>query len=118
MSKKIEIVDRGRGPQLSTSRITVQDVVPCLQRNCTPEEIMELIPVLTLEEIQVIQQYVRDNYDEVMEQDRRIRARTANRVTPPEILESRKKGRAKMLGLLEEFAKQKAEKNNGEAPAC
>jgi hypothetical protein len=28
MSKTTEIVDRGRGPQLSTSRITVQDLVP------------------------------------------------------------------------------------------
>ena len=89
MSKTIEIVDRGRGPQLSTSRITVQDVVPSLQRNCTPQEIIELIPVLTLEEIQVIQQYVRDHYEEVEEQDRRIRERTANRVTPPEILKIR-----------------------------
>ena len=53
MSQKIEIIDRGRGPQLSTSRITVQDVVPMLQRNCTPEEIMEVIPVLNLEDIQV-----------------------------------------------------------------
>ena len=88
MTKTIEIIDRGRGPQLSTSRITVQDVVPMLQSNYTPEEIMELIPVLKHEEIQVIQQYVRDHYDEVMEQDRRIREREANRVTPPEHLES------------------------------
>jgi uncharacterized protein (DUF433 family) len=116
MTKTIEIIDRGRGPQLSTSRITVQDVVPMLQRNCTPEEIIELIPVLTREEIHVIQQYVRDNYDAVMEQDRRIRERTANRVTPPEILEIRKKGRAKMLALMEQFAKNKAQEKNGDAP--
>jgi len=118
MSKIIEIVDRGRGPQLSTSRITVQDVVPCLQRNCTPEEIMELIPVLTLEEIQVIQQYVRDHYEEVMEQDRRIRERTANRVIPPEILKIREEGRAKRLALMEQFAKKKAAENNGDDAPC
>jgi uncharacterized protein (DUF433 family) len=117
MTKKIEIVDRGRGPQLSTSRITVQDVVPMLQRNCTPEEIMEVIPVLKLEELQVIQQYVRDHHDEVLEQDRRIRERTANRVTPPEILAIRRKGRAKMLALLERFAKEKDQGKNGDRPA-
>ena len=114
MSKIIEIVDRGRGPQLSTSRITVQDVVPMLQRNCTPEEIMEIIPVLTAEEIQVIQQYVRDHYDEIMEQDRRIRERTANRVTPPEIEAIRQKGRAKLLAMMEQFAKNKAQEKNGD----
>lgn len=116
MSKVIEIVDRGRGPQLSTSRITVQDVVPMLQRNCTPEEITELIPVLTLEELQVIQQYVRDNHDAVMEQDRRIRERTANRVTPPEILKILEEGRAKRLALMEQFAKKRAQEKNGHVP--
>ena len=116
MTKKIEIIDRGRGPQLSTSRITVQDIVPMLQRNCTPEEIMELIPVLTLAEIQVIQQYVRDNYDEVMEQDRRIRERTANRVIPPEILKIAAEGHVKALALMEQWAKEKSQERNGDHP--
>jgi hypothetical protein len=35
----IEIVDRGRGPQLSTSRVTVQDLVPYFQDACSHEEI-------------------------------------------------------------------------------
>lgn len=117
MTTKIEIVDRGRGPQLSTSRITVQDVVPMLKRNCTLDEIMEVMPVLSREEILVIQQYVRDHYTEVMEQDRRIAERAANRVTPPEILESRRRGRAKMLALLEKFAKEKQEKNGDHSSA-
>jgi uncharacterized protein (DUF433 family) len=107
MSNKIEIIDRGRGPQLSTSRITVQDVVPMLQSNYTPEEIMELIPVLKRDEIQVIQQYVRNHFDEVMEQDRRIREREANRVTPPEILMILEEGRTMRLALMEQFAKVK-----------
>lgn len=114
MPKIIEIIDRGRGPQLSTSRITVQDVVPMLQRNCTPEEIIEIIPVLTRDELAVIQQFVRDHYDEVMEQDRRIREREANRVTPPEILKIREEGRAKRLALMEQFAKKKAQEKNGD----
>ncbi len=115
MTKIIEIVDRGRGPQLSTSRITVQDVVPMLQRNCTPEEIIEIIPVLTREELQVIQQFVRDHHDEVMEQDRRIRERNASRVTPPEILRILDEGRALRLALMEQFARKKAKEKNGEA---
>src|SRR5262245_25984280 len=104
MSEKIEIVERGRGPQLSTSRITVQDLVPYLQDNWSYAQIREAMPILTDEEIQVIEQYIRDHYEEVMAQDRRIRERAANRVIPPEILESRRRGRAKMLALLEKRA--------------
>jgi uncharacterized protein (DUF433 family) len=115
MSKPIEIVDRGRGLQLSTCRITVQDVVPYLQKNCTPAEIMEIMPILSVEEIQVIQQYVRDNYDAVMEQDRRIRERNAARVTPPEIQKIRDEGHAMVLAMMEEFAKRKVQEKNGES---
>ncbi len=35
MNVPISIIDRGRGPQLSTSGITVQDLVPYLQLGCT-----------------------------------------------------------------------------------
>ena len=104
--RAVQIVDRGRGPQLSTCRITVQDLVPYLQQNCTYEEIMAIMPVLTREEIQAVQQYVCDNYEAVMEQDRRIRERTAKRTTPPEIEEIRKKGHAKALALMEQFARK------------
>ena len=41
MKKDIRIVDRGRGLQLSTSRITVQDLVPYFQDGCSYEEIGE-----------------------------------------------------------------------------
>jgi uncharacterized protein (DUF433 family) len=110
------IVDRGRGPQLSTSRITVQDLVPYLQRNCTYAEIQEIMPVLTVEELRVVQQYVRDNYDAVMAQDRLIRERNAQRITPPEIEEIRRKGRAKVQALREQLARTKAPEANGDHP--
>jgi uncharacterized protein (DUF433 family) len=106
MTKKIEIVDRGRGPQLSTSRITVQDVVPYLT-DYSCDEIMELMPVLTVEGIAAIQEYVEENYAAVMEQDRRIREREAKRITSPEIEAIRKKGRAKMLALMGKIKKAK-----------
>ncbi len=83
----IEIVDRGRGPQLSTSRITVQDLVPYFQRHCTNAEIREIIPILTDEEIAVIERYVREHFDAVMEVDQRIRERAAARRKPPEVEE-------------------------------
>jgi uncharacterized protein (DUF433 family) len=112
--RAIEIIDCGRGPQLSTCRITVQDLVPYLQQNCADDEIMAIMPVLTRAEVQVIRGYVDDNYVAVMDQDRRIRERAANRTTPPEIQEIRKSGHAKALALMEQFARSKAQVNNGD----
>src|SRR5207249_1867634 len=79
MTKVTEIVNHGRGPQLSTSRITVQDLVPYLQKKWSYDQIIEAMPVLTVEEIQTAERYVRENYETVMEQDRRIRERNASR---------------------------------------
>jgi hypothetical protein len=35
MEREITLVDRGRGLQLSTSRITVHDLVPYFQEGCS-----------------------------------------------------------------------------------
>lgn len=80
MSRTIEIVDRGRGLQLSTSRITVQDLVPYFQRGESYEEILSWIPILTREEIAVVERYYREHQRELDEEDRRIRAQTEERV--------------------------------------
>ncbi len=114
MKKTIEIVDRGRGPQLSTSRITVQDLVPYFQRNLSGEQIREIIPVLTLDEIHVAGEYVRANFDAVMDQDRRIRERNANRKNPPEVEAILERGGKKMAALREEFARKKRAEKNGD----
>jgi uncharacterized protein (DUF433 family) len=79
MTTPITIVDRGRGPQLSTSRITVQDLVPYFQEGCSYDEIIEWIPILTPEEIRVIEHYIEEHNEEVAETDRRIRERAATR---------------------------------------
>src|SRR6266571_646659 len=96
MTNEITIVDRGRGPQLSTCRITVQDLVPYLQRNCSVEQIIEIMPSLSRHEIAVVEKYVSDHYEEVMEQDRRIRERNAQRQVPREVEELRRRGAEKM----------------------
>jgi uncharacterized protein (DUF433 family) len=111
----IQIVDRGRGPQLSTSRITVQDLVPYFQRKCTYEQILEIIPVLTVEEVQVVERYVQEHYDAVMEQDRRMRERNATRTNPPHIEEILHRGGQKMAALREEFKRKKQERNGDQA---
>lgn len=117
MHKTIEIVDRGRGPQLSTSRITVQDLVPYFQKNYSYDYVLEAMPSLSVEEIQVVERYVQEHYEEVMEQDRRIRERNANRKIPPEIEEIRRRGHSKLLALKEEFAQKKKQERSGDLSA-
>jgi len=117
VSQPITILDRGRGPQLSTSRITVQDLVPYFHDGCSDEEIVRWIPVLTADEIAVVRRYYADHRAELDEQDRRIRERQAQRRNPPEVEAIRRRGAAKMAALREEFARRKAStERNGDQP--
>ncbi|HEV8059387.1 MAG TPA: hypothetical protein VGP68_05920 [Gemmataceae bacterium] len=117
MSAEIAIVDRGRGPQLSTSRITVQDLVPYLQDRFTHEQIIEIMPVLTVEEIRVIERYIQDNFNAVMEQDRRIRERIEARRKPPEVEEAEHQERLIRLANFRQKIQQEKQKLNGDRAA-
>jgi len=110
MKTVVAIVDQGRGPQLSTSRITIQDLVPYFQQQYTCAQILEIMPVLTVEEIQAAERYVHENHAAVMEQDRRIRERNAARTNPPEIEEILHRGGLKMTALREEPKRKKQER--------
>ena len=114
----IGIVDRGRGPQLSSCRITVQDLVPYLKQNYTAKQIQEIMPVLTEEEIRVVEKFVRENIVAVMEQDQRIRERSAARQKPPEVAESERQDRLARLEVARRRIRQQKQEHNGDsAPA-
>jgi uncharacterized protein (DUF433 family) len=111
MKQDISLVDQGRGLQLSTHRVTVQDLVPYFQRGCSYDEIVCWIPTLTHEEIAVVEQYYREHKEELDAEDEQIRARNAQRKNPPwaeQILEA---GRAKMRALREQLQR---DSSNGE----
>ena len=80
MKRDIQLVDRGRGMQLSTTRVTVQDLVPYFQRGASYDEIIRWIPSLTHEEIAIVDRYYRQNKESLDEEDRQIRARTEERI--------------------------------------
>jgi uncharacterized protein (DUF433 family) len=81
-TEPIEIIDRGRGAQLSTSRVTVQDLVPYFQERCSYEEIIRWIPTLTAAEIAVAERYYRDHQVALDKEDRLIRERSAENKNP------------------------------------
>jgi uncharacterized protein (DUF433 family) len=72
MVGEITLVDRGRGLQLSTSRITVADLVPYFKENCSYDEIIRWIPSLTSDEIAVVEGYYREHKAELDEEDRKL----------------------------------------------
>jgi uncharacterized protein (DUF433 family) len=110
----IQIVDRGRGLQLSTHRVRVQDLVPYFQENCTYDEILHWIPTLTPEEIAVVEQYYRDHQRELDEQDARIREREAQRTNPPWVDELADTARAERLAMMQRLPRANGQLN-GEA---
>jgi len=116
--KSVEIIDRGRGPQLSTCRITVQDLVPYLQQKYTHEQILQIMPILTVPEIQAVERYFQDSYDAVMEQDRRIRERTAARRKPVEVEEAERSQRLERLETARRLIRQQKQERNGDPASC
>src|SRR5260370_16556153 len=70
-TEKIEIVDHGRGPQLSTTRITVLDVFYYLHRGYDFDAIQEIMPTLSREEFDVVVEYVKTHHEELVDKDRR-----------------------------------------------
>ncbi|MGH7135751.1 MAG: DUF433 domain-containing protein, partial [Pirellulales bacterium] len=114
MKADISIIDKGRGPQLSTSRITVQDLVPYFQLNYSYDEILQIMPSLSVAEIQAVERYVDEHREEVMEEDRRIRERNATRRNSPQIEESRRRVREEWPALQKAYEKYFGQEPNGD----
>lgn len=115
MDREISIIDRGRGPQLSTSRITIQDLFPYFELGYTPEQIIrEAMPSLSVAEIDAARRYVEEHQEEVAEQDRQIRERNEKRKNSPEIEAILRRNREKLAERLEYYRTQRSGTENGE----
>src|SRR5437762_6198940 len=111
----IQLVDRGRGLQLSTSRITVQDLVPYFQEGCSHEEIIRWIPTLTSAEIAVVEQYYREHKEQLDEEDRRIRQHTEEQQRLQHLRFPELDGdREARLARLRQLLHQRRQEKNGE----
>jgi hypothetical protein len=114
-TETIEIVDIGRGPQLSTCRITVLDLVRYFQKANPYNDINRWIPTLTHDEIAVVERYYLDHKEKLDEKDRRakqIRAEQIRlqRLTFPELTGTSEEQKARLRTRLEERRQEK----NGE----
>jgi uncharacterized protein (DUF433 family) len=71
-TKKVRIVDLGRGAQIEGHRLTVMDVFYYLHRGYDFDFIHGAMPTLTREQFDAVVEYVNGHHDELAEQDRRV----------------------------------------------
>jgi uncharacterized protein (DUF433 family) len=115
MQKEITLVDRGRGLQLSTSRITVHDLVPYFQDGCSYDDIIRWIPRLTHEEIAIVEGYYRQHRDELDEYERRVQAHRAEQIRSQRLRFPERAGdRDERLAQLRQLLQQRRRESNGE----
>ena len=115
MQKVITLVDRGRGLQLSTSRITVHDLVPHFQDGCSHDVIIRWIPSLTHEEIRIVERYYRQHQDELDEYEWRIRAYRAEQIRLQRLRFPEREGsRHERLAQLRQLLRQRRQEKSGE----
>ena len=68
-TQSVQIVDRGRGPQLANSRITVLDVFYYLHRGYEFDIVHRAMPSLTRVEFDAIAHYVQEHHAELVDKD-------------------------------------------------
>jgi uncharacterized protein (DUF433 family) len=104
-----KIIDRGRGPEIAGTRITVYDLVDYLQEGWRYDQIAGLFR-LPPEDIQVALQYIEEHKDEVMAAYRQILARHSDVRYPAAVQAKLAQNRQKLQAKLAELkARRQAE---------
>jgi uncharacterized protein (DUF433 family) len=99
------IHDRGRGPEIVGTRITVYNLLPYLLDASTTEIEMAELYGLAIEQIAAARAYILNHADAVLARHREIEARLA-RGNPPELVDKLKETHARLLQFREWRARQ------------
>jgi uncharacterized protein (DUF433 family) len=104
-----KIIDRGRGPEIAGSRITVYDVLDHHKEGWPAKEIAWLFRLSTAQ-VEAAIRYIEEHKDEVMEAYERILARHA-RGNPPELQAKLDAGHERFLAMVRERQQAKTLEN-------
>jgi uncharacterized protein (DUF433 family) len=119
MTKEIILVDRGRGLQLSTSRITVHDLVPYFQDGCSFDEIIRWLPSLTHQEIAIVARYYQQHKEELDEYERRVQAHRAEQISSQQLRFPERQGSPhERMARLRQLLQERGRENNVEGTHC
>jgi uncharacterized protein (DUF433 family) len=111
------IIDRGRGPELAGTRVTVFDVLHYLDAGHGPTYIAAVLGIST-PAVQTLMQYIEEHKEEVRAENQKILDRIA-RGNPPEVEARLRESRAHGIiqaRLAELRRKRLAEGTTGRAP--
>jgi uncharacterized protein (DUF433 family) len=106
------IIDRGRGPEIAGSRITVYDVLAETQAGATPEELARWYQ-LDVAQIRLALRYIEEHQDEVLRDYQAIKARHA-RGNPPAVQAKLDAAHAKHAQLWARLREQTPSRENGD----
>jgi len=73
---------------------------------------------LTEDELRVVEQYVRANYEAVMEQDRRIRERADARRQPPDVEKAERQSRLERIETARRQIRSQEQERNGDSASA
>lgn len=105
------IINRGRGPEIEGTRITVLNLIPYLEDGFGLREIQDILSI-TPGQLEAALAYLEENRETLMEMHRRIEERNA-RGNPPEVQEKLAQS-SRRLALFKEWLdlkKQEGKKN-------
>ncbi len=97
-----KIIDRGRGPEIEGTRITVYDVVDYWRKGWQHEQIAGLFR-LPPDDVQEAIRYIEQHHDEVMADYQKIVDRHRNYEYPPEVKDKLRRSREKFQARLAEL---------------
>jgi uncharacterized protein (DUF433 family) len=111
-----KIIDRGRGPEVAGTRITVYDVLDYHKSGWHRDMIADTLE-LSSQQVEVAIRYIEQHRDEVMEVYNRILARDA-RGNPPELQAKLDAVRGTARARLEELRRLKKAEAADEGDSC
>jgi len=112
MMRPVTIIDRGRGPELAGTRITIYTLLDYFDDGWNDASIALWMGLSSMQ-VAAIRQYIAEHKDEVLAENAKILARIA-RGNPPEIEARRAGSKAKLQALREKLRRQREQGDNGE----
>ena len=108
----VKIIDRGRGPELATIRITIYDILPYVLKGWRADSIAISFGIRIVE-VEALVRYFEEHREEILAENQKILERIA-RGNPPEVQAKLEASHAKLLALKEALARKRAQETNGE----
>ena len=102
----VGIINRGRGPEIAGTRITVYDIMDYLEEGWLPITIASWFRISS-SQVQAAIDYIEQNKAEVSQAYKDILARSAARKNSPEIEAKRAQSHARLQAKLERLRRQK-----------